>query len=127
MEREWTHKYLEKRCRYWQVRFRLVDWNVSIRFCSRDELGVDEQAKSTYNEHSRTCAVLIVHPNEYESGIGVTQDIDDTIRHELLHLHFVFLGMLKGSNLIFLEQAIESISGAFMPPKKRKTTQRAAI
>jgi hypothetical protein len=125
-EKVWTQKYLERRCRYWQGRLRLLDWNVTIRFCPQSELDDDAQAKCHWNEHARTCSIKIVNPDEYESALGVKQDIEDTIRHELIHLHFVFLGVLKGTNLILLEQAIESISGAFIAPKKRQTAQRAA-
>lgn len=114
---------LERTCRFWQKKLRLADWRVTIKFVRAEEMGDEAQGKCHWNDQARTAAIWILHPDDYKPTNypnDVQQDIEDTIVHELLHLHLIAWDTDdKPADERFMEQAIESITGALLTLKRR--------
>jgi hypothetical protein len=117
-----TETHLRRLLRYWQRRLRLADWKCSIRFAPKTELK-DCQGKNEHNENARTSEILVLNPADYDPNEypgKIPQDVEDTVVHELLHLHFSWFKPRNKAEEIMLEQAIESIAGALIALKRRK-------
>lgn len=114
---------LERMCRFWQRKLRLADWRVTIRYASGEEFGDDSQGRNYWNDHSRTAEIWVLSPDDYNAGNypnNAAQDIEDTVVHELIHLHLVAWNTdRKPAEERCQEQAIEAITGALVALKRR--------
>ncbi len=118
MAARWTHKRLQRVCRDWQHRLRLNDWEVKIVFASLEDLPAESQGACDWNLHARTAEIKVLDPKEWDSAIP--QDVENTVVHELIHLHLAPWDTKNKAQEIQMEQAIESLSGAFVSLKRRK-------
>jgi hypothetical protein len=107
---------------YWQKQLRLQDWNIAIRFAHDIELDGDEsEGTCAIWEKSKEAEVSIIYPDEYPKDAVFAQNIQRTIVHELLHIHFHFLRALPGSAAtqkwleLQEEQAVTAISYGLLP------------
>ncbi|CCF83479.1 hypothetical protein [Nitrolancea hollandica] len=84
-----TDRDLEDRLWYWQRKLRLQDWDIKIRFVTRKEMdGKDGQVN--YHSHIKRARIDILHPDEERPGAVEPLDIENTIVHELLHIHLSY-------------------------------------
>jgi len=84
---EVTQDELEALCATWQRRLRLQDWRVKIRFARSLELGADTQGDCDWSLTKKMAAIRILVPGDYPPDASFSQDIEQTVVHELLHLH----------------------------------------
>lgn len=121
MAKRVTNRELQRICQYWQKRLRLTDWELTIRFASLEELPPDSQACVLPNLHARTADIMVLEPKAYEAAAygGRPQDIENSVCHELLHLHLAPWETRNKAAEIQQEQAIESITGALVGLKRR--------
>lgn len=119
MPNAWTQKRLERTLRYWQGKLRLLDWKVTVSFSKKDEMPDDCQACIDWNLHSRTAVIQIMDPRDYESSLGLPQDIEDSVCHELVHLHLAYWDTKNKAADVQMEQAIESLTEALVSLKRR--------
>lgn len=124
---EASHKELQRHLRYWQKRLRLTDWTVTIRFASKKELcdGDEDisQGLNVYNLNARTSEILVIRPDDYDPSTYPNkeqQDIENTVVHELLHLHLAPWQTESEAEDIQQEQAIEAMSYALVSLKRRQ-------
>lgn len=101
----------------WQARLGLKDWNIQLEF--RDPAVFDEKGRITWDGEAKR-AVIILRQGE--------SDLEATLVHELLHLHFVdceialnilepFLGSValevaKRQMQVGIERAVEKLTTA---------------
>ena len=70
-----TDHTLNRLCKTWQRRLRLLDWHVTVRIASAEEMG-DEVGHIEYDDEEIWATIrLLDHP-----------EIEATLVHELLHL-----------------------------------------
>ena len=81
-----TERALRERCRYWQTLLRLQDWDVSVHLV--DELQGSSLGRCWWLDEKEIATIRILRPERCDPGRTPTQDVEVTLVHELLHLHF---------------------------------------
>lgn len=109
---------LKELCARWQEILRLQDWNIEIRISrGRDFEGEGESCGQVRWQLSRKEALIrILDPSDYSPDCIFPQDMERTLVHELLHLHFAAISNKAhdaGLDIdVDLEQAMHCIDGA---------------
>jgi hypothetical protein len=112
---------LDRWVRQWQQVLRLQDWQVKVELCrERDMKQAGCEGLNDHNVHLKRSAIQIRDPADHLNA-DFPADIEATIVHELLHLHFAGLYSSKGLQMQLWEQAIESIAMAFVGMKRERT------
>lgn len=114
-----TQEQLEALCAEWQRRLRLQDWDVKIRLRRRYDMWVEtNQGECKHETLKKLALVNILDPTDYDPDNVWPQDVERTVVHELLHLHFApFVGDYEQCNAAH-EQAIDLIAGALVDAKR---------
>lgn len=105
----------------WQKRLRLQDWD--IEFTVRRERDMSQtglMGECFQAEEHRRAEIVVLDPIDHDPETWLPYDLDQTIVHELLHLHFGWLGSNDDSReTVCLEQAINALSAAFVRVARR--------
>lgn len=112
---------LEKLCAYWQKRLRLQDWDVTVKPVRHHELDQYRHAEISICSERKTAVMSVVNLADRNAELAIT--IEESVIHELLHLHFdSFWNKGKSTEM---EQAINLIAKAFVPlPEVPRTTKK---
>src|SRR3990167_913265 len=87
-----SNEELETACTEWQKRLRLQDWIVKPKlFRGRDMKMEGCQGECEFQLKNKTAAIRILDAVDYSEDYIIEQDMDKTLVHELLHLHFAAL------------------------------------
>lgn len=116
-----TQKQLLKLAREWVQVLRLQDWRIDVRFVRGEEIN-GCFGETSINFPLKTAYVKICRPEDMKYKGYLGSDIEETLVHELIHLHIEVLCRNAGqdSELRFLaEQAIEAMSLALVGLKRR--------
>lgn len=107
-----SNEELQQACEYWQKKLRLQDWIVKASIRREKELKNREVAgECEWNLHKKMASVRILDPIDYPDDLMRDHDMEWTLVHELLHLHFAPIGRDSDENQeILIEQAIDSIA-----------------
>lgn len=111
---------LEHLCREWQEILSLRDWDVkpSIKR-QRDFIVKGNDAEITWNIQAKTVTIKILDPIDYPEDTEWPQDMEESLVHELLHLHFALFTADDGTaEDIAQEQAINAIALALVRLKR---------
>ncbi|TVX92268.1 hypothetical protein [Paenibacillus agilis] len=103
---------LEDRLRYWQAQLRLQDWQIEMKFDRGFNLAPNV-ADISLLEESRVARIRMMEANDFDPSSIAPYDMEQTMVHELLHIHFFPLTRTLGKS-IPEEQAIEAISWALI-------------
>lgn len=106
-----SQKKLDSLCLQWQALLRLKDWNLTVRISPITRLGDD---------YVGCCSYQLSHKHAVIELTG-EEDIEETLVHELLHLHFAPLGITDecGPRDVGQEQAINLIAEALIRLKRK--------
>jgi hypothetical protein len=104
----------------WQYLLRLQDWDIKAKFARVSTFDVGQsEGEVNWVLSKRQAIVKILDPVDYPEDAGWPQDAEQTLVHELLHLHFAPFDAESGSpELTAQEQAIEAISKALVGIKR---------
>ncbi len=116
-----THTQLSKAVRrwvpYWRDRLGLRDWHIDVKYWTPEE---DRLAAITPDFADRTAALGIMgarSPRERDIWKANGNDPELIIVHELLHIHFLSLGVKGGeysrtrmSKVVMAEQVINALA-----------------
>jgi hypothetical protein len=106
-----TNEQLEQKLKEWQKRLRLQDWIIQVRIARANELPENSMGCVHAVLPKKMASIKVLDPIDYDHSLMVPQDMEDTLVHELLHLHLEpILQGIDDSKYIEVEQAIESIS-----------------
>lgn len=125
---------LERLLKKWQVRLRLIDWDIRILFGNSHELGRNLFDTNTYigrmkglDGDGKVARLIILSPKLWSEGWKDYKDestiIEETIIHELLHVYLYPLTLHLRDNdstsygLLYKyeeEKAIECLAQAFL-------------
>ena len=104
-----TQAELEELCAEWQRKLRLQDWQVRVEFARYFDmpgrLGECDNCPLT-----KTATIRLLVPGDIGPQ-NAYPDIEHTIIHELLHLHFA---PFYDADNPYMEQAINLIAGALV-------------
>jgi hypothetical protein len=118
-----TNKQLEKLCRTWQKRLRLQDWDISIKFSRRADMGDYNWGHTESQRTSKSAHIFVCHPwdahPQWMGGYGT----EHTVVHELIHLHFPVEPADK-TEAYLLEQGIDLLAHALVEAYRCADSQR---
>ena len=107
---------LAELCDYWQDILRLQDWDIHLRVARQTEMGMENaQGACSYQMCSGTAFISILDPIDYVGNLP--QDMEHTLVHELIHLHFATFDETvdyERPEGMYLERAIERITEALL-------------
>lgn len=124
---------LQELCAYWQSVLRLQDWDIRVKVSRLAEMPEAAQGYCTWTLETKQATIQVLDPSDYEGLQGENaalwpQDLEATLVHELLHVHFAYIAEY-GSGRKFrlpLEQAIEAITHGLVRLKRQATGQQTA-
>src|SRR5215469_18222449 len=103
-----TQKQLEAWLREWQKILRLQDWDCKVSLKRAADMHADScEGCNRYHTALKTASIHVRDPIDHESDAEWPPDAEETIVHELIHLHFAPFYATKGLVNTFQEQAIE--------------------
>lgn len=118
---------LRQLCREWQEKLGLLHWTIRI-YINRYFDMPGEFGGICYPKIKKLTAIIeLLHPDDYDPDRMTVYDMEHTLVHELLHLHFVpfaetsedGIGVMDaGMKGIAMEQAIEQISRTLVNLKR---------
>lgn len=83
----YTLEHLKDKCAEWQSILRLQDWDIEISIVRQRGMGSrTSMGECEYNEQRKIAFIRILDPIDYEDLLPL--DMEWTLVHELLHLHF---------------------------------------
>ena len=99
----------------------LGQWKIKLKFCKKEVGATNALAVATINEDYWSAIIRILKPSNFEEE-KKTQDIDETVVHELVHIRLFFLEPYREKNPHFViheEQSIKAIAKAFVALRRR--------
>ena len=107
-----TQEELEELCKQWTKILHLENWDIKLFIChEKDFTGHDNQGEIDYIMENGDASIKILHPDSYPNS-PFEYDMEKTLVHELLHLHFAPFRPEDESSLNFVlwERAIETMA-----------------
>lgn len=116
-----TQEELEEAVVYWQGVLGLRDWTIKATLAGPNEMSNLGDGECQVWEEAKFARILIVRP-EYRPETTVEQDDEDTLVHELLHIHFKPLDPPKYDRRLDIatEQAIYAITNGLIKLARRE-------
>lgn len=118
-----TQDELVTLCAEWQKRLRLQDWIVKPRIARKFDFVDRAQGQCNWTIETKIATILILDPIDYPRDTLFEQDLEQTLVHELLHLHLA--GVLEEDNRaneITIEQAIDCTAMALVQLRRETMT-----
>jgi hypothetical protein len=109
-----SEEQLQTKLKEWQKRLRLQDWIIKVRIARIHELQEGSMAQVRSTLLNKTAMILILDSNDYEPGLMLPQDMENSLVHELLHLHLEPIHLEDDSKQVAVEQAIECITSGLL-------------
>jgi hypothetical protein len=103
----------------WTRILKLQDWECKASYARHWELGENNAGSNRVSYRNKCCTIRILEPCDYGESIW-PQDVESTLVHELLHLHFELRAPVEGVADDLREQAIESITRALIELDRRR-------
>jgi hypothetical protein len=116
-----TQEELGQKLQEWQKRLRLQDWIIKVRTARAYELPEASMACVNSTLENKTASILILDPIDYEPGLMLPQDMENSLVHELLHLHLLPIHGDDDSKHVAVEQAIECIASGLIAAHRENT------
>lgn len=109
---------LRSLAKMWQKRLNLSDWDVVVNIARKDDMPEESQGACHYQAVKKQAIIQVIHPDDYEGGGHWNQDMERTLVHELLHLHFAektpYAELSKDYLELVEERVIEATSQALV-------------
>jgi hypothetical protein len=111
-----NNEQLQEKLREWQRRLRLQDWIIEARICRIHDLQPESLANIYPTMEKKTALIKILDPIDYDPSSMLPYDMENSLVHELLHLHFwpITGDDEEGNYHIAEEQAIECITSGLL-------------
>ncbi len=93
----------------WQLRLGLLDWDITVKVVSYND--IQGWGCINWNLTEKAADMKLMHPDDASPDAIRPYDIEATLVHELLHLHFApFAADAETLEETFQEQAINALS-----------------
>jgi hypothetical protein len=119
-----TEKQLQEKARYWQEVLRLRDWDLIVKKENKKSFDDSTEGNCEFLVSSKCAYIRILNEDDYPDDSWVPQDMELTLVHELLHLHFAQIREHSDSVPLyedFEEQAISAISEALVKVHRKES------
>lgn len=109
----------------WQKELRLQDWDVKAYLKRHYNVSSGATGTCDFNFAGKTAVIRVLHSSDADPAFSVAHDPEQTLVHELLHLHFAqFFSMTatkeNDPDYYAKEQAIDLIAHALVNAKRKK-------
>lgn len=123
-----TPEELQSKLEQWQKRLRLSDWDVTVQMVSALDMNHTScwgQVRWDLNE--KFADIKLVTPEDAGKQGGMrSYDVEVTLVHELLHLHFAPLADMDSIDGTAQEFAINAIAGALVKLAREQQSHAAS-
>ena len=109
-----TKEELQALLAKWQLILRLQDWDIDIMFVRPYELDPHTGGQVIRLDGKKAARIKVLDPDSYDPCLIVKQDVEYTVVHELVHIHFAIIDDFKGSDDTLYEQAIHRMATALL-------------
>lgn len=112
---------LKQKCAEWQKILRLQDWDVHVSIVRDSNMKLkDVNGECEWVLQTKQAHIRILDPIDYPEDTRWPQNMEHTLVHELLHLHFSPFDTHEYGSLehTSMEQAIDMISSALVLLKR---------
>ena len=101
--------------RYWQRRLGLENWKIWYRYTSPEQLGNDRCGAIVLTRHIQEASISILDPKEANKADRPNLDVEETVVHELVHIHIdpFFQGETR-ADVCLEEWAVVALSKALV-------------
>ena len=95
----------------WQERLKLLDWDVAVRWATKDEVKTGEDwAWAEFHAHEKRGEIVLTHPDLWTDDVDrKSRDLEVYVVHELSHLHFSPFNTEEGSAEETIEENIVNL------------------
>lgn len=115
---------LQEKLVEWQKRLRLQDWIIKARITRNKDIKAKSQGQCHWTIQTKLATILILDPVDYPEDTMHPQDMEQTLVHELLHLHFApFDDEVDTPKEIAIEQATDCIAYGLVQLHREKLPQ----
>ncbi|MHC5828154.1 MAG: hypothetical protein ACYT04_72755, partial [Nostoc sp.] len=104
---------LQQECLDWQRTLKLSDWDISVKLVPHREMP-DAIGHVRWDADEKSADIRLITPEDYQSSVLRPYNIEETLVHELLHLHFVTFDVSDEPKRLATEQAINAIARALV-------------
>jgi hypothetical protein len=127
-----TQEELEKLCKEWQEILKVKDWHVETainrkeNFCKEKFQGKWLNGLCEPNLQTKVAYINIIDPIDYPDNAILSQDMEVTLVHELLHLHTCnYHTCFEDDSLEwdYLEQTVELLARALVNLKRQNVKE----
>lgn len=102
---------LQTACEEWQKRLRLQDWIVKATISRSSDMKNGTQGHVNWVLQKKMATITVIDPIDYPTDSMHQQDMEQTLVHELLHLHFApFDDEVDTPKEVAIEQATDCIA-----------------
>ena len=117
-----TKEKLQAMFAEWQKRLRLQDWKIYVEISrDRDMKFEGNGGEVHWQIEAKQAVINIIDPIDYPPNTMAEQDMEQTLVHELLHLHFAPFDAEHNTPAdVAQEQAIHAIAEALVKLKREK-------
>lgn len=98
---------------HWQRTLRLQDWDIVVKLRPFREM-INCVGETTYNRSKKQAIVTLLDPDDNDGNDDFPYDMEQTLVHELLHLHFEDGGNTPEECPVDFEQGINAVSAALV-------------
>ena len=115
-----TEDELIKLCREWQECLRLEFWSIALRIARAREFDLENsQGECHWTLSTAVATIKILDPADYPIT-PFKQDMEKTLVHELLHLHFCSFDTTEPKSLAesMMERTIDHLARALVTLKR---------
>ena len=116
-----TSEELQALCREWQQILRLQDWDIEIIYVKPCELDPHTGGQVIRCDGKKAARIKVLDPECYDPCLIVKQDVEYTVVHELVHVHFAIFDGLKGAEDTLYEQGIHRLASSLLALKRKST------
>ncbi len=121
---------LEEACYKWQQILRLENWDIVLSIeRAKNFADLDNQGEIEYRLELGAAAIRILHPDDWPDNTQWVYDMEKTLVHELLHLHFSFFEPedKKSLNYTLWERTIETLARIIVDLERSGTEIQFAL
>jgi hypothetical protein len=99
----------------WQAILRLQDWTIEAGYKRAFDMPDGKQGGCTWVRRLKRALISVLDPQDYgPDPVAGSQDIEATLVHELLHIHFALVDDFAGVSMDLFEQSIDAIAIALV-------------
>jgi len=106
----------------WKHRLRLQDWNIKVKVARGNglDLPCGVQGRCEWTLPRKEAFIRLMNPMDWDPDTCWPQDMEATLVHELLHLHFAPFDTFEVNTPedTAIEQAIRAISDSLVQAKR---------